>query len=138
MQVTFITRLIVAMVSELESKGFKIGSTDITENEIEVLVFSNNNSDYAVGVSLENGEQGEYLELTGSVRRERWWDTGLVEPLLTILESPNDGINIKRTKDGDVLVTLTKFFNAKLSMENIDKNATRAIALDILGSILNY
>ena len=69
MQITFMIRLIMSLVDELKSKGFEIGHTDVSEDELEVLTFHKANSDYSVGISLVNGEQGECLELTGSVRK---------------------------------------------------------------------
>ena len=134
MQVTFMTRLIVALIEELQSKGFKIGSTDVSEDEIGVLVFSNDNSDYAVDISTKNG----YLKWTGNIRRESRWDTGFqIDPWVKELGSYDDGIHIKITEDDYVVVVLKKYFGAKLSMENIDKNATRAIASNIIDNILN-
>lgn len=132
-------KLMVALVDELKSRGFEIGHTDVSEDELEILTFQNGDNDYSVGIELINGEQGEYLGLTGSVTKGKWWDTGfMIEPLLKELKSPNDGINIKRTEDGDVLVALTQFFDTDFSMKNVDKDATRAIAKDILGFIINY
>ena len=46
-------------------------------------------------------------------------------------------ITIERTEDGDLLFKLVKCLDSKFSMEGIDKDATRAIALDIIGSITN-
>ena len=151
MQVTFMVKLMVSLVNELKSKGFEICRTDVTEKRIEVLSFQNEKSEYNVAISIENGKQGEYLKLTGNVK-ENWlatvdgnrmfWPSSCcheesqIEPLLKKLRC-GDRVNIECTEDGDLLVKITKSLDSKFSMENIDKDATRGIALDILGSIIN-
>ena len=153
MQITFMIRLMVSLINELKSKGFEICRTDVTEKRIEVLSFQNEKSEYNVAISIENGKQGEYLKLTGSVK-ENWlatvdddrmfWPSSCcheefqIEPLLKKLRC-GDRINIERTEDGKLSfsIKITKSLDSKFSMENIDKDATRSIALDILGSIIN-
>ena len=151
MQVTFMVKLMVSLINELKSKGFEICRTGVTENEIEVLSFQNEKSEYTIAISTENGKQGEYLKLTGNVK-ENWlatvdgnrmfWPSSCcheesqIEPLLKKLRC-GDRVNIERTEDGDLLVKITKSLDSKFSMENIDKDATRAIALDILGTIID-
>ena len=49
----------------------------------------------------------------------------------------DDRIIIRRTEDGDLSINLRKLIDAKFSMEGINKDATKAIALDIIGSITN-
>lgn len=137
MQVTFMVKLMVSLINELKSKGFEICRTGVTEDKIEVLTFQNDKSEYNIAISVENEKQREYLKVTGSVR-EKWRATeeSQIEPLLKKLRC-GDRINIERTEDGDLLVKLSKCLDSKFSMEGIDKDATRGIALDILGSITN-
>ena len=151
MQVTFMVKLMVSLINELKSKGFEICRTGVTENEIEVLSFQNEKSEYTIAISTENGKHGEYLKLTGSVK-ENWlatvdgnrmfWPSSCcheesqIEPLLKKLRC-GDRVNIERTEDGDLSINLRKLIDAKFSMEGINKDATKAIALDIIGSITN-
>lgn len=138
MQVTFMVKLMVSLINELESKGFEIGDTGVTENEIEVLTFQNDKSEYNIAISIENDKLGEYLKLTGKVKKEyrRVAVTKEIEPLTRELKY-GERITIERTEDGDLLFKLTKCLDSKFSMENIDKDSTRAIALDILGTIID-
>ena len=136
MQVTFMVKLMVVLIHELKAKGFEIDRTSVTEDEIEVLIFQNDKSEYNIAISIENDKLGECLKLTGGVR-EKWRATeeSQIEPLLKKLRC-GDRVNIERTED-DLLVKLTKCLDSKFSMENIDKDSTRAIALDILGTIID-
>ena len=138
MQVTFMTRLKVALIEELKKKGFEIGHTDVTEDEIKNLTFQNDDSDYNIAIFTENKEQKEYLTVTGKVKKEyrRVAVTKEIEPLTRELKY-GERITIERTEDGDLLFKLTKCLDSKFSMEGIDKDATKAIALDIIGSITN-
>ena len=137
MQVTFMVKLMVSLIDELKSKGFEIGKTSVTEDEIEVLIFQNDKSEYNIAISIENDKLGEYLKLTGNVRGKwRTTEESQIEPLLKELKC-GDRIIVDRTEDGDLLVKLTKCLDSKFSMEGIDKDATRAIALDIIGVVVN-
>ena len=138
MQVTFMVKLMVSLVNELESKGFEIGNTSVTEDQIEVLTFQNDNSEYTVSISTGIHKQEECLKLTGKVKKEyrRVAVTKEIEPLTRELKY-GERITIERIEDGDLLFKLTKCLDSKFSMEGIDKDATRAIALDIIGSITN-
>ena len=138
MQVTFMVKLMVSLVNELESKGFEIGNTSVTEDQIEVLTFQNDNSEYTVSISTGIHKQEECLKLTGKVKKEyrRVAVTKEIEPLTRELKY-GERITIERTEDGDLLFKLVKCLDSKFSMEGIDKDATRAIALDIIGSITN-
>ena len=138
MQVTFMVKLMVSLVNELESKGFEIGNTSVTEDQIEVLTFQNDNSEYTVSISTGIHKQEECLKLTGKVKKEyrRVAVTKEIEPLTRELKY-GERITIERTEDGDLLFKLVKCLDSKFSMEGIDKNATRGIALDIIGSIIN-
>ena len=138
MQVTFMVKLMVSLVNELESKGFEIDHTGVTEDKIEVLTFRNDNSEYSITIFTENEKYGEYLKITGKVKKEyrRVAVTKEIEPLTRELKY-GERITIERTEDGDLLFKLVKCLDSKFSMEGIDKDATRAIALDIIGSITN-
>ena len=127
----------VSLINELKAKGFEIDCTSVTEDQIEVLTFRNDKSEYNIAISTENEKQGEYLKLTGKVR-EKWRVTGefQIEPFLKKLRC-GDRMDIECTEDGDLLVKLIKCLDSKFSMEGIDKDATRAIALDIIGVIIN-
>ena len=138
MQVTFMVKLMVSLVNELESKGFEIDNTSVTEDQIEVLTFQNDKSEYTIAISTENEKYGEYLKITGKVKKEyrRVAVTKEIEPLTRELKY-GERITIERTEDGDLLFKLTKCLDSKFSMEGVDKDATRGIALDIIGSITN-
>ena len=138
MQVTFMVKLMVSLVNELESKGFEIGNTSVTEDQIEVLTFQNDNSEYTVSISTGIHKQEECLKLTGKVKKEyrRVAVTKEIEPLTRELKY-GERITIERIEDGDLLFKLVKCLDSKFSMEGIDKDATRGIALDIIGSIIN-
>ena len=137
MQVTFMVKLMVSLVNELESKGFEIDNTSVTEDQIEVLTFQNDKSEYTIAISTGISKHEECLKLTGSVN-ENWRVPGdfQIEPLLKGLKC-GERMTIERTEDGDLLVKLTKCLESKFSMEGVDKDATRGIALDIIGSIIN-
>lgn len=127
----------VSLVDELKSKGFEICNTDVTEDEIKDLTFQNDDNDYNISIFTEIEEQREYLTVAGGVKKEIRYDAGFqVEPLMKELEC-GERIIIKRTEDGDLSINLRKLIDAKFSMEGIDKDATKAIALDIIGSITN-
>ena len=138
MQVTFMVKLMVSLVNELESKGFEIGNTSVTEDQIEVLTFQNDKSEYTIAISTGISKHEECLKLTGKVKKEyrRVAVTKEIEPLTRELKY-GERITIERTEDGDLLFKLVKCLDSKFSMEGIDKNATRGIALDIIGSIIN-
>ena len=138
MQVTFMVKLMVSLVNELESKGFEIGNTSVTEDQIEVLTFQNDKSEYTIAISTGISKHEECLKLTGKVKKEyrRVAVTKEIEPLTRELKY-GERITIERTEDGDLLFKLVKCLDSKFSMEGIDKDATRAIALDIIGSITN-
>ena len=138
MQVTFMVKLMVSLVNELESKGFEIGNTSVTEDQIEVLTFQNDKSEYNIAISTGISKHEECLKLTGKVKKEyrRVAVTKEIEPLTRELKY-GERITIERTEDGDLLFKLVKCLDSKFSMEGIDKDATRAIALDIIGSITN-
>ena len=137
MQVTFMVKLMVSLINELKSKGFEICNTDVTEDEIKDLTFQNDNIDYSISIFTENEEQREYLKVAGGVKKEIRYDAGFqVEPLMKELKC-DDRIIIRRTEDGDLSINLRKLIDAKFSMEGINKDATKAIALDIIGSITN-
>jgi len=137
MQVTFMVKLIVSLINELKAKGFEIDRTSVTEDEIEVLTFRNDKSEYTISIFTGIHKREECLKLTGKVR-EKWRVTGefQIEPLTKELKY-GDRMDIECTEDGDLLVKLTKCLDSKFSMEGIDKNATRAIALDIIGVVVN-
>ena len=139
MQATFMVKLMVSLIDELKSKGFEICNTDVTEDKIEVLTFQNDDSDYNISIFTENEEQREYLKVAGKVKKEyrRVAVTKEIEPLTRELKY-GERITIERTEyAGDLLFKLTKCLDLKFSMEGIDKDATKAIALDIIGSITN-
>lgn len=138
MQITFMVKLMVSLVNELESKGFEIGNTSVTEDQIEVLTFQNDKSEYTIAISTGISKHEECLKLTGKVKKEyrRVAVTKEIEPLTRELKY-GERITIERTEDGDLLFKLVKCLDSKFSMEGIDKDATRAIALDIIGSITN-
>lgn len=138
MQVTFMVELMVSLINELKLKGFEIGRTGVTEDEIEVLTFRNDKSEYNIAISTENEKQGEYLKLTGKVR-EKWRVTGefQIEPFLKKLRC-GDRMDIECIEDGDhYTVKLTKCLESKFSLEGVDKDVTRGIALDIIGVVVN-
>ena len=128
----------VSLVNELESKGFEIGNTSVTEDQIEVLTFQNDNSEYTVSISTGIHKQEECLKLTGKVKKEyrRVAVTKEIEPLTRELKY-GERITIERTEDGDLSFKLTKCLESKFSLEGVDKNATRGIALDIIGVVTN-
>lgn len=137
MQVTFMVKLMVSLIDELKSKGFEICNTDVTEDEIKDLTFQNDDSGYSISIFTENEEQREYLKVAGGVKKEIRYNDGFqVEPLMKELKC-DDRIIIRRTEDGDLSINLRKLIDAKFSMEGINKDATKAIALDIIGSITN-
>ena len=138
MQVTFMVKLMVSLVNELESKGFEIDNTSVTEDQIEVLTFQNDNSEYTVSISTGIHKQEECLKLTGKVKKEyrRVAVTKEIEPLTRELKY-GERITIERTEDGDLSFKLTKCLESKFSLEGVDKNATRGIALDIIGVVTN-
>ena len=138
MQVTFMVKLMVSLINELESKGFEIDNTSVTEDQIEVLTFQNDKSEYTIAISTGISKHEECLKLTGKVKKEyrRVAVTKEIEPLMRELKY-GERITIERTEDGDLLFKLVKCLDLKFPMEGIDKNATRGIALDIIGSITN-
>ena len=138
MRVTFMVKLMVSLINELRSKGFEIGDTSVTEDQIEVLTFQNDKSEYTVSISTGIHKQEECLKLTGKVKKEyrRVAVTKEIEPLTRELKY-GERITIERTEDGDLLFKLTKCLDSKFSMEGVDKNATRGIALDIIGVVTN-
>ena len=138
MQVTFMVKLMVSLINELKLKGFEIDHTGVTEDQIEVLTFRNDKSEYNIVISTENEKHGEYLKITGKVKKEyrRVAENFKIEPLTKELRC-DERIIIERTEDGDLLVKLTKCIDSEFSLEGVDKNATRGIALDIIGSITN-
>ena len=138
MQVTFMVKLMVSLVNELESKGFEIDNTSVTEDQIEVLTFQNDNSEYTVSISTGIHKQEECLKLTGKVKKEYrlYAERFKIEPLMRELKC-GERMTIERTEDGDLLVKLTKCLESKFSMEGVDKDATRDIALDIIGVVTN-
>ena len=138
MQATFMVKLMVSLINELKSKGFEIGNTDVTEDEIKDLTFQNDDSGYSISISTGIHKREECLKLTGKVKKEyrRVAVTKEIEPLTRELKY-GERITIERTEDGDLLFKLTKCLDSKFSMEGIDKDATKAIALDIIGSITN-
>ena len=109
----------------------------MTEDQIEVLTFQNDKSEYTIAISTGISKHEECLKLTGSVN-ENWRVPGdfQIEPLLKGLKC-GDRMNIRCAEDGALVVKLVKCLDSKFSMEGIDKNATRGIALDIIGSIIN-
>ena len=109
----------------------------MTEDEIEVLTFQNDKSEYTISISTGIHKREECLKLTGKVR-EKWRVTGefQIEPLTKKLRC-GERITIERAEDGDLLVKLTKCLDSKFSMEGIDKDATRGMALDIIGVVTN-
>lgn len=137
MQVTFMVKLMVSLINELKSKGFEICNTDVTEDEIKDLTFQNDDSGYSISI-FKKTEQIEYLKVAGKVKKEyrRVAVTKEIEPLTRELKY-GERITIERTEDGDLLFKLTKCLDSKFSMEGIDKDATRAIALDIIGVVVN-
>ena len=138
MQATFMVKLMVSLINELKSKGFEICNTDVTEDEIKDLTFQNDDSGYSISISTGIHKREECLKLTGKVKKEyrRVAVTKEIEPLTRELKY-GERITIERTEDGDLLFKLTKCLDSKFSMEGIDKDATKAIALDIIGSITN-
>ena len=138
MQITFMVKLMVSLVNELESKGFEIDNTSVTEDQIEVLTFQNDNSEYTIAISTGISKHEECLKLTGKVKKEyrRVAVTKEIEPLTRELKY-GERITIERAEDGDLLVKLTKCLDSKFSLEGVDKNATRGIALDIIGVVVN-
>ena len=138
MQVTFMVKLMVSLINELKLKGFEIDHTGVTEDKIEVLTFRNDNSEYNIAIFTENEKYGEYLKITGKVKKEyrRVAENFKIEPLTKELRC-DERIIIERTEDGDLLVKLTKCIDSKFSMEGVDKDATRGIALDIIGVVTN-
>ena len=107
-------------------------------DQIEVLTFQNDKSEYTIAISTGISKHEECLKLTGKVKKEyrRVAVTKEIEPLTRELKY-GERITIERTEDGDLLFKLVKCLDSKFSMEGIDKDATRAIALDIIGSITN-
>lgn len=122
MQVTFMTRLITAMMEELKKRGFEIGHTDVSEDKIKVT-FRTVDSDYAVTIT----DNGTYLNLTGKVRKKIWQITG----------SRTESLVKEYKVSDDEDIRLMKRLDVSFSMKNIDKNATKAIAKDIIGVIIN-
>ena len=122
MQVTFMTRLKVALIEELKKRGFEIGHTDVTGNKIEIA-FRTVISDYAVTIT----DSETYLKLTGKVRKKIWQITG----------SRADLLKEEYKISGDENIRLMKRLDVTFSMKNIDKDATDALARDIIGSIVN-
>ena len=137
MQVTFMVKLMVSLVNELESKGFEIDNTSVTEDQIEVLTFRNDKSEYTIAISTGISKHEECLKLTGSVN-ENWRVPGdfRIEPVLKGLKC-GDRMNIRCVEDGALLIKLVKCLDSKFSMEGVDKDATRGIALDIIGVVVN-
>lgn len=128
-----------SLVDELTLKGFKIDLVELTEDKIEVLEFHNGDIGYNIHVSTENEEQREYLKVAGVMikedRRRDWRGMGSLEEMVMNSIGSGDKITIDYILN---VVRSTKCLNTTFSMKNVDKNATVAIAKDILGSILNY
>ncbi len=112
----------MAMIEVLQSKNFKIGHTDVSEDEIKVT-FRTVDSDYAVTIT----DNGTYLNLTGKVRKKIWQITG----------SRTESLVKEYKVSDDEDIRLMKRLDVSFSMKNIDKNATKAIAKDIIGVIIN-
>ena len=133
----WILKLIFSLVSELQSKGFEIDGLVSAKDRITVFEFYKDNIKYNISIDPVKEEQGEYLKLTGFMKKE---NVGIaecqVEPVVKELK-PEDNLNVYYKEGNGFSAILTKNFNLKFSMEGIDKDATDALAKDIIGSIVN-
>lgn len=137
MQITFMTKLTVSLINELEEKGFKIGSADVNEDEITVLDFHKDNIEYNISISLVVGRvRGKYLKLTGFMKKRDQGDVGYqVEPILKEFKS-GDRLSISYEEGNGFVVVLTKCLDFEFAMGGTDKEAVMVIANDIVDVIV--
>lgn len=132
-----IIKLMFSLVGELQSKGFEIDDLVSAKDRITVFEFYKGNTRYNISINPAKDEQGEYLKLTGFMKKE---DIGnaecRVESLVKELK-PEDNLNIYYKEDNGLSAILTKNFDLKFPVEDTNKDATNALAKDIISVIIN-
>ena len=62
MKVTFMMKLAVSIVGELQAKGFEISYTDVTENKIDALTFHKDGYDFKIAIFMERSNKINYIK----------------------------------------------------------------------------
>lgn len=137
MKVTFIVKLMVELINILESKGFEINDTNMTEKNIEVLTFRKDDDEYDVSVSTVINDINECLLVTGTIVRANLCSTSYqITKILKGLKFPDHITVATNENEGDEYsVNMTKYYKSKFDMEGVNKNNLRAIAMDIIDGI---
>ena len=136
MKVTFMMKLAVSIVGELQAKGFEISYTDVIENKINALTFHKDGYEFKIAIFTERKDRIEYLKVIGDVDKQLWCITGAqLEPLLDKLRY-GDKIIIQG-EGNDKIAKYSHEYDIEYNTSNIDMNAVVAIAKDIVGDIIN-
>ena len=136
MKVTFMMKLAVSIVGELQAKGFEISYTDVTENKINALTFHKDGYDFKIAIFMERRDGVNYIKTIGSVEKQLWCISGAqLEPLLDKLKY-GDKITIKG-EGNDKFAKYSHEYDIEYNATNIDLEAVLAIAKDIVGDIIN-
>ena len=136
MKVTFMMKLAVSIVGELQAKGFEISYTDVIENKINALTFHKDGYDFKIAIFTERRDGVNYIKTIGSVEKQLWCISGAqLEPLLDKLKY-GDKITIKG-EGNDKFAKFIHEYDIEYATSNIDMNAVVAIAKDIVGDIIN-
>lgn len=136
MKVTYMMKLAVSIVGELQAKGFEISYTDVIENKINALTFHKDGYEFKIAIFTERKDRIEYLKVIGDVNKQLWCITGAqLEPLLDKLRY-GDKITIQG-EGNDKIAKYTHEYDIEYNISNIDMNAVIAIAKDIVGDIIN-
>ena len=135
MKVTFMMKLAVSIVGELQAKGFEISYTDVTENKINALTFHKDGYEFKIAIFTERKDRIEYLKVIGDVDKQLWCITGVqLSPLLDKLKY-GDKITIQG-EGNDKFAKYSHEYDIEYNTSNIDKSAVAAIAKDIVGDII--
>ena len=136
MKVTYMMKLAVSIVGELQAKGFEISYTDVIENKINALTFHKDGYEFKIAIFTERKDRIEYLKVIGDVDKQLWCITGAqLEPLLDKLRY-GDKITIQG-EGNDKIAKYSHEYDIEYNTSNIDMNAVVAIAKDIVGDIIN-
>ena len=136
MKVTFMMKLAVSIVGELQAKGFEISYTDVIENKINALTFHKDGYEFKIAIFTERRERVEYLKVIGDVDKQIWCITGAqIESMLDKLRY-GDKIVIQG-EGNDKFAKFIHEYDIEYATSNIDMNAVVAIAKDIVGDIIN-
>ena len=136
MKVTFMMKLAVSIVGELQAKGFEISYTDVIENKINALTFHKDGYEFKIAIFTERKDRIDYLKVIGSVDKQLWCITvSQLEPLLDKLRY-GDKIIIQG-EGNDKIAKYSHEYDIEYNTSNLDMNAVVAIAKDIAGDIIS-